>query len=90
MAFTSVGCWFAPESKTMSVQDIRAEFHVGNCIEYDRVTTMIGEEVILESFLDVIKEDDVVWDVGANISIYSVFGGLKATKGSVIAFEPHP
>lgn len=74
----------------MSVQGISAEFHVGNRIEYDRVTTMIGEKAILESFLDVIKEDDVVWDVGANIGMYSVFGGLKATKGSVISFEPHP
>ena len=36
-----------------------------------------------------LRVDDVFWDVGANMGIYSVFAAARIPQGRVIAFEPH-
>jgi FkbM family methyltransferase len=51
----------------------------------------IKEEMpILSDFLDNINPDDVVFDIGAHIGIYSCLVDDVLTSGSVLAFEPHP
>ena len=35
-----------------------------------------------------LRDDDVLFDVGANIGIYSVYAALRNTKAMVYAFEP--
>jgi len=40
------------------------------------------------ALLNLIRIDDVVWDIGANIGFYSLLFSKLATKGKVIAFEP--
>ena len=37
-----------------------------------------------------IRETDTVVDIGANVGVFSVYAGVRATKGRVIAFEPIP
>ena len=37
---------------------------------------------------DWVKEDSVVWDIGANLGLFSFPAALKARAGQVIAFEP--
>lgn len=86
---TWLGYRLSADTGTMQVGGIDAEFHIGSRIEYDRVTTMIGEEPVLEAFVDAIQAEDVVWDVGANVGTYAVVAGLAARDGSVVAFEPH-
>jgi len=50
--------------------------------------TVEKEQAILEAFVDDVRPDDVVWDVGANLG---VFATLAADRGAdVIALEPHP
>ena len=44
----------------------------------------------LEALLARVSPTDTVWDVGANIGIYSVLLGRAAHEGHVIAFEPVP
>jgi len=44
----------------------------------------------LEALLARVSSTDTVWDVGANIGIYSVLLGRAAADGHVIAFEPVP
>lgn len=88
--FTALGYRLSSDTEIMQVRGIDAEFYVNSPVEYDRVTTMIGEQTVLEAYADAIRPDDVVWDVGANVGTYSVVGALIARDGSVVAFEPHP
>jgi FkbM family methyltransferase len=89
--FTSVGYRFATNTKPIQVGEIDAEFYVDSRIEYDRVTTMIGEKAVLESFVEDINPGERVWDVGANVGTYSIVGALATEGGGeAVAFEPHP
>jgi FkbM family methyltransferase len=45
------------------------------------------EKPLLGQLLSTVNEDDVVWDVGANVGLYSCFVGQIA---DVVAFEPQP
>jgi FkbM family methyltransferase len=43
----------------------------------------------LHSFLRLLREGDVVWDVGANMGVYSMLAGkIVSTTGRVYCFEP--
>jgi FkbM family methyltransferase len=43
------------------------------------------------ALLSKVKGGDIVWDVGANVGLYSVqFGELVGPQGLVVAFEPVP
>jgi hypothetical protein len=42
------------------VRDTAAEFHVHSHVGYDRVTTIIGKERVLESFVGSLQSDDDV------------------------------
>jgi len=55
----------------------------------ESVTGDAGEKKVIESFLDIIKEGDIVYDIGANMGTYSVLLAKKTgNNGKVIAFEP--
>jgi len=48
-----------------------------------------GEKLILEKLISETKEGDIVYDVGANIGLYSIFLAKKVSeKGKVVVFEP--
>lgn len=44
----------------------------------------------LDALLPLVRDDYVMWDVGANIGIYSVLLAAAAPRGHVEAFEPVP
>jgi len=49
------------------------------------------EEKYSKALLEQIRSSDVVWDIGANIGLYSVqFAKRLGTDGAVYAFEPVP
>lgn len=49
------------------------------------------EDRFWQAFEQTVRASDVVWDVGANVGLYSTkFSGLVGETGSVIAFEPSP
>ena len=49
------------------------------------------EEKYSKALLEQIRSSDVVWDIGANIGLYSVqFAKCLSTDGAVYAFEPVP
>lgn len=49
-----------------------------------------SENKELRDFLDEIKEDSVVYDVGANTGLYTLFAAKACPDGEMIAFEPYP
>ncbi|MFC6990551.1 FkbM family methyltransferase [Haladaptatus sp. GCM10025707] len=72
------------------IGDVTAEFATTSLLEYQRVTTLFGEERIIEALLDDLDGSEIVWDVGANVGIYACFIAKKLTSGVVIGFEPEP
>lgn len=49
-----------------------------------------SEKQKLRNFINEIKEDDVVYDIGANTGLYTLFAAKACPDGEVIAFEPYP
>lgn len=52
--------------------------------------TVKKERRPLRSFLSAIEPDSVVYDIGANVGVFSAFAVQAATAGQVIGIEPHP
>ncbi|WP_224447169.1 FkbM family methyltransferase [Haloprofundus salilacus] len=69
----------------------QAVFTPTNVVEWGNLNYRIWEEdCILRHLLSQIRPDDVFFDVGANIGIYSCLVGNLLTDGSVVPFEPYP
>jgi FkbM family methyltransferase len=49
-----------------------------------------SEESVIENIISELDEDDVFYDIGANIGLYSCVLSKKLNPGNVIAFEPSP
>jgi len=47
-----------------------------------------GERLVIDDLLSVVREEDVFFDVGANVGLYTCFVGQHTTTETV-AFEPH-
>ena len=50
--------------------------------------TLRKEGDMIEDFAASIEPDDVVWDVGANLGVFSLLAADRAVDGHVVAFEP--
>lgn len=50
--------------------------------------TLRKEDDMIEDFAASIEGDDVVWDVGANLGVFSLLAADRAVDGRVVAFEP--
>jgi len=70
---------------TVSIKDVSAVFHTPRGQAYFLVT----EDKIIEDVLNEIQSDDVFWDIGANVGMFSCFVGNSADV-KMVAFEPHP
>lgn len=71
-----------------SIRGISATFVAETQSELYRALTLQGEEPVISHLLSHVDEDDVVWDVGANIGTHSVYIGKKADE--LVSVEPHP
>lgn len=49
-----------------------------------------SERNLVRDVLAEIRADDVFWDIGANMGLYSCLVGAKIDGGEVLAFEPAP
>lgn len=64
------------------------DFEVSNSTEEWRVTTLDDEHDFLARFLSEISQNDIIFDIGANIGIYSIHAAKSSSK--VYSFEPDP
>jgi len=74
---------------TISVEDTQATFEVDSRDDYIRIKSMFEDDV-LSSLLSDLEADDVFYDVGANVGVYSCLVGDLIGADRVVAFEPHP
>jgi FkbM family methyltransferase len=74
-------------TRDITVGDTTVTIRVTDAESFSRTTSMAwGEKGMLESFVDRVGVNTLVWDVGANIGGYTL---LAAEKGAyVTAFEP--
>ena len=51
-----------------------------------RSQTLFIKEPEMIEWIDKMDENETLWDIGANVGLYSIYAGLKGMK--VFAFEP--
>jgi FkbM family methyltransferase len=79
----------AGENHEERIGDARATFLVTNRHEA-RHFPLKEEKPVITDLLDNTDPDDIVFDIGAHIGIYSCLINDVLRSGSVVAFEPHP
>jgi FkbM family methyltransferase len=86
--------WARPPDGIVNVRvaGINAQFHVrtpGELRNLDPAGSVQREQKILEVLISSLRGDDIVFDVGANVGLYSVMlAKAVGNRGHVIAFEP--
>jgi len=68
-------------------QGVDLTFYVPNRVNYFRVDTFSTKEPETLEWIDSIPRGSVVWDVGANVGLYTCYAA-KARGCRVVAFEP--
>jgi len=79
--------------RSFTVNDITATFDTNHANVLGQTRGGLDRETAaLSTFLDHLRPDDVVWDVGAHVGLYTVFAAaaLNPDHGQVVAFEPYP
>lgn len=79
----------ASMSRTREVShgEVRLTFAVPNALNHFRTATFSTKEPETLAWIDSIPEESVLWDVGANVGLYSCYAA-KARRCRVVAFEP--
>lgn len=70
------------------VGDYSATFVFQSAHEFLFLDSLGGEMEVIRLFLSDIDQSDVVYDVGSNIGLYSVFAANNFPSATVVAFEP--
>lgn len=53
-----------------------------------RATTLLTKEPETISWINSFNKKDILWDIGANIGMYSLYAGIKGIN--TLSFEPSP
>lgn len=61
-----------------------------NYVTKYRWDTFFFKEPETLAWIDKMEDDATLWDIGANVGIYSMYFLAQKEKGRVVAFEPHP
>jgi FkbM family methyltransferase len=83
------------KKKCLSIGNVEALFYINTPVDLIMVENPFldegagGEKQVLQILLDNIKYGDIVFDIGANIGVHTVFMAKKVGEnGRVVAFEP--
>lgn len=80
-----------PEQVTMTVEGLAVRGWTRTFHEYQRTLSLVDDRHLIRALARHCRAGDVVWDVGANIGLYSaVLSRLVGPLGQVVAFEPEP
>jgi FkbM family methyltransferase len=76
-----------PKISIVDLGGVTARFFSPTRLAQKRTTTILNKEPATIAWLDQIGENDVLWDIGANVGVYTIYAAMK--RGCrVIAFEP--
>jgi len=78
------------DPKVVTVEGTSATFSITTTRERGITDVEAAEREILADILETTMADDIVYDVGANIGLYSCLLGQHLGQGSLYAFEPLP
>ena len=78
------------KQKTISIGNSSAIYVTEDWKDYAQVSSLFGEQPVIEDLISNLRSDDVFWDVGANIGLYTCLVGSQIDSGEIISFEPHP
>ena len=73
--------------KSINHNGIEMQFSVPNQLNQFRVDSFSTKEPETLEWIDSFSEDLILWDIGANIGLYSIYA-VKARNARVYAFEP--
>jgi len=73
--------------KTVMHNDIEMRFSIPDQSNRFRIDTFSSKEPETLEWIDFIPDNSILWDIGANIGLYSVYAA-RASKCKVFAFEP--
>ena len=74
----------------VTVENISANMFITTYAEFERFYDLKGEREILRDVLGQVSENDVFYDIGANVGLYSCMISSAIPKCEVYPFEPHP
>lgn len=78
------------ESFSVGASTSRFDMTEASLYRHDFRADLDSERDVIMRVLSEIHPDDVFFDIGANVGIYSLFVGDTIENGEVVAFEPHP
>ena len=73
-------------TKSVQIENRRTFFSTTNTLLLYRVDTLYSKEPETIEWLDSMKESDILYDVGANVGMFSIYAGMRGVQ--VLAFEP--
>ena len=72
---------------TFNHRGLEMRFSVPNQLIHFRVTTFAEKEPETLEWIDRLPEGSILWDIGANVGLYTIYAALSR-KCRVVAFEP--
>jgi FkbM family methyltransferase len=66
------------------------KFVINNSIEEYRIRFWGGEREFVNYMISSLDPQDIFFDIGSSIGLFSVLAAKKLTKGKVMSFEPDP
>ncbi|WP_306058705.1 FkbM family methyltransferase [Natronococcus wangiae] len=92
-AYRTVLTPFVPSEERITIHGLTLRFRIANVDEYllfQRYPETDPSFPVPGDILDHLTPDDVFWDVGANIGIYTCLAAAKIQPGHVVSVEPNP
>ena len=77
-----------PTARIVNLGEHSVVFETTNSIEDYRANELGGERSLVEKYIELLEDGMIVWDVGANIGVFSLFAARA--NAQVHSFEPDP
>ena len=77
-------------TQTHKVAGSTTDFRTSTFTEFMRFRDLGGERPVIEDVVPRLQEDDVFYDIGANVGTYTCFAASKLGPDGAFAYEPEP